>query len=49
MINYTNKLVQSWAKLSTGLAEIVDFVGLFDQFNLVDLVDLVDLVELVLK
>ena len=36
-IKCVNKLGQSWAKLSTDLAEIVDRVGIFDQFYLVDL------------
>ena len=36
-----NKLGQSWAKLNTGLVEIVDWVGRMDQFDLVDLVNLV--------
>ena len=34
MHNKINKLGQSWAKLSTDLAEIADWVGLFDQYGI---------------
>ena len=41
MVKQLRKLGQSWAKLSTGLVEIVERVGRMDQFDLVDLVYLV--------